>query len=228
MKFKLFLLEQEIEDDEDSIAQELLDKLDNGEIEDIYFDTEEYGDSDEDDDDTKNSIHIHDLDIVTSDHDDADEDEDINENSIYFDYGYSIINEAKVSPNRFKARNILQNRWKKRSRSALVKKISKTKNNKVSAQAVARFKMMYQWNPKKGQIGGYIVRKNKTDYMKKHPYSKEIQKIKKKVRLFNRVKRSKKSMIRNKTKRTEKRINKILGGRNVNNKGQIVRIQKKH
>jgi len=99
---------------------------------------------------------------------------------------YEELTEKKASKK--KPIEILTDRYKRKSKLYLISllinggKKKKIDVKDVTPRYIHMFNSLYQWNPKMGIFGRWMIRKNRSQYLKKHPLGKEVGKIIRKKR----------------------------------------------
>jgi DNA primase catalytic subunit len=112
---------------------------------------------------------------------------------------------------------ILKDRYKQKGRLFLLKKLGG--NDEISPKTIALFKLMFEFKPKMGRFGKWMIRGNKGEYIKNHPMVKEIKTIKKKRKKLKLMKR--RGGVQTKIKRGKKVAKSKTSGKSVDEKGKI-------
>ena len=118
---------------------------------------------------------------------------------------------------------ILKDRWKAKSRLQILQKMAGAKDPsevKIQPVTMAMFQQKFEWNPKAGKLGKWIMRKNKGAFTSSHPIGKIIKDLKKKRKNLKKIK--KKGSSKAKSRISSKRKLSRLGGKTVDSKGKIV------
>ena len=120
-----------------------------------------------------------------------------------------------------KGLDILKGRYKHNSRLLILRKMSGDKEGKkkTSPHILALFKLMFEYRPKMGRFGKWMVRKDKKKYLDSHDMTTEIRAIKKKRKKLRILKR--RGDIKSKQKRHKKVAGNKTAGKTVDAKGKI-------
>jgi hypothetical protein len=118
-----------------------------------------------------------------------------------------------------KGLDILKGRYKHNSRLLTLKKMSGDSGD-ISPRTIALFKLTFEYNPKMGRYGKWMIRRNKKKYIEAHPIVGEVKKIKKKRKKLKLLKR--RGDVKAKQKRGKKVAKQKTAGRTVDHKGKTV------
>jgi hypothetical protein len=141
------------------------------------------------------------------------DDEDIEEVEDLIDEEYKI--EEGVTSK--KPLEILKGRYKHNARLLILKKMNGGKDD-FTPRTLALFKLMFEYMPKMGRYGKWMIRKDKKSYMEKHPMVDEVRNIKRKRKKLKLLKR--RGDIKTKQKRGKKIASKKTAGRTVDASGK--------
>jgi len=132
-----------------------------------------------------------------------------------------------------KPKEILSDRLKRKSKFFIMSKMmgkqkkegeqpkKKINVRKINPRLIVLFNMIFEWRAKIGRFGRWMLRRNRVEYMKKHPIGKELVKLRKKKKRFRILKR--RGDIRIKQKRAKRIAKQRLGGQGVDVLGRITR-----
>jgi hypothetical protein len=114
---------------------------------------------------------------------------------------------------------ILKGRYKHNSRLLILKKMGGDKDD-IAPRTLALFKLMFDYNPKMGRYGKWMIRKDKKKWLDSHNMVDEVRTIKKKRKKLKLLKR--RGGIKEKQKRGKKITKRKTSGKTVDSSGKIV------